>query len=82
MVVLWQQNILPYEAYEVLPQDVVNAHDALWLRVAAVVDDCAMRLQPHITTMLGQHPIKTAHNLALSTHCTKTFNINNVLCEL
>lgn len=53
------------------PQDVVDAHDALWVRVAAVVNDGALGLHPHVTPVFGQHTVLSAHCLALSTHCTQ-----------
>lgn len=51
------------------PQDIVDAHDALWLRVAAAVDDSALSLYPHKTPMLGQHPVLSTHSLPFCAYC-------------
>lgn len=54
------------------PEDVVNAHDALRLRVAAVVDDRSLRLHPDVAAVLCQHSILTAHCLTFGAHCRYT----------
>lgn len=54
-----------------VPQDVVDAHDALGLGVAAVVDDGALSLHPHVAAVLGQHSVVPADRLALGAHCRK-----------
>lgn len=55
----------------VLPEHVVDADDALRLRVSAVVDDGALRLHPHEAAALRQHAVLTAHYLAFAAHWTK-----------
>lgn len=50
-------------------QHIVDADDALRLRVAAVVDDGALSLQPHEAATLGQHAVVAADRLALTAHC-------------
>lgn len=59
------------------PQDVVHTHDALGLQVAWVVDDCPLRLQPHVAPMLRQHPVLAAHHLALGTHYGRRRNLRS-----
>lgn len=54
-----------------LPEDVVDAHDALWLRVAAVVNDRSLGLHPHEAAGLRQHSILAAHRLTLAAHCRR-----------
>lgn len=49
----------------VLPENVVDAHDALWLRVLGVVNDCGLSFNPHVASFLGEHSILTGGSLAL-----------------
>lgn len=51
------------------PQDIVDTHDALWLRVAATVNDGALSLHPHKAPMLGQHPVMSTHSLSFCAYC-------------
>lgn len=52
-----------------LPEDVVDAHDALRLRVAAVINHSSLGFYPDVASVLGQHAVLTAHCLTLGTHC-------------
>lgn len=51
------------------PQDIVDTHDALRLRVTTTVNDSAPSLHPHKAPMLGQHPVMSTHSLAFCTYC-------------
>lgn len=50
------------------PEDVVYAHNALRLGVAAVINNRSLRFDPDEASGLSQHTILTAHSLALGTH--------------
>lgn len=52
-----------------LPEDVVDAHDALRLRVATVINHSSLGFYPDVASVLSQHAVLTAHCLTLGTHC-------------
>lgn len=52
-----------------LPEDIVNAHNALGLGVAAVINNRSLGFYPDEASILRQHSILTAHCLTLGTHC-------------
>lgn len=56
------------------PEDVVDADDALWLRVPAVVNDGSLGLHPHVASVLRQHAVLTTDCLTLGTHCRHNEN--------
>lgn len=51
-----------------LPEDVVYAHNALRLGVAAVVNNSSLGFYPNVASVLSQHSILTTHCLTLGTH--------------
>ena len=51
-----------------LPEDAVDAHDALGLGVATVVNDRSLSFHPDITSVLSQHTILSSHRLTLGAH--------------
>lgn len=59
---------VPRHTLPTSPQHIVDTHDALWLQVAWVIDDRALRLQPHIAPVLRQHAVLATHYLALGAH--------------
>lgn len=60
------------ESKRKLPEDVVDAHDALGLRVAAVIDDGSLSFHPDVAAVLSQHAILTAHRLTFGAHWRET----------
>ena len=60
------------------PEDIVDTDDALGLRVAAVVDNGALGLHPHVASMLRQHTVLTTHSLSLSAHCREKRRENDI----
>lgn len=51
-----------------LPEDIVNAHNALGLGVATVVDHGSVSFHPDVASSLGEHSVLTTHCLPLGTY--------------
>lgn len=63
-----------------LPEDEVYAHDALWLGVAAVINNRSLGFYPDEASVLRQHTILTAHCLTLGAHCRERERGGKELC--
>ena len=64
-----------------LPEDIVYAHDALGLRVAAVVNNSSLGFYPDEASVLSQHAILTTHRLTLGTHCRERQTEGGKSCQ-